>query len=200
MWIASALSSDPSAHTASDEALEVYATKPNYEMASDRPLVLWECGFLPTDIEWRVGSFDGTLSDISTPQQVENLATASSSLLRMHKTWTQLAISTELSRHFVLASPSAHVGTLKSRTLFEEAAYPCLPTTTTTTSTTAATAGDGSEVMEAQKKAHQAGVIPLGNGTGRGAANYIPNEAKAKGGDVRGEESKMGRNDGKEKE
>lgn len=162
MWMHTALSSDPAEHAASDEALEVYETKPNYEMAADRPLVLWECGFLPSDVEWRVGAYDGALNSIPASDAAENSSTASASLLRMHKTWTQHAISTELSRHFVLAAPSPHAGTLPSRTAFEEASFPCLPATSR------------SEGEEGKERGGQAGVIPLGNGTGRGAANYVP--------------------------
>ncbi|KAF6766962.1 Pseudouridine synthase I, TruA, alpha/beta domain protein [Kalmanozyma brasiliensis GHG001] len=165
MWMHTALSSDPVEHAAADEGLEVYETKPNYEMAADRPLVLWECGFLPSDVEWRVGPYDGALSSIPASDAGENLGTASASLLRMHKTWTQHAISTELSRHFVLAAPSPHVGTLPSRTAFEEASFPCLPS---------ATAAEHERSEEGKDGGGKAGVIPLGNGTGRGAANYVP--------------------------
>lgn len=159
MWIHTALTTDPATHT-SDADLEVYETKPNYEMAADRPLVLWECGFLPSDIEWRVGTYDGPLSTIPPSDAAENMTTASTSLSRVHKTWTQHAISTELARHFVLASPSPHKGTLASRTRFEEAAFPCLPTTP--------------QPEEQMRREGRGAVVPLGNGTGRGAANYIP--------------------------
>lgn len=161
MWIFSSLSSDPSSHSSSDEALEVYETKPNYEMASDRPLVLWECGFLPNDISWRVGTFDfPTLSTATPSEKEENLSTASTSLLRVHKTWTQAVISSELARHFVLASPSAQTGSLPSRTSFGDAAYPFLAKTR--------------EKEGKERKMGKGGVIPLGNGTGRGAAHYVP--------------------------
>ncbi len=96
-------------------------------MAADRPLVLWGVRISPSDIEWRVGAYDGTLHTIPASDAAENLATASNVLARMHKTWTQHAISAELARHFVLASPSPHTGTLASRTVFEEASFPCLP-------------------------------------------------------------------------
>ncbi len=111
MWV------DRAPTHAEDGELEIYATKPNYEMASDRPLVLWECGFLPTDVEWRVGAYDGSLSQISVAEAAEDAWAASSALLRVHKTWTQQAVSTELARHFVLASAPPH-GTLPSRTRF----------------------------------------------------------------------------------
>lgn len=170
MWIGSALTSEPSVHSSSDASLEVYATKPNYEMAADRPLVLWECGFLPSDVEWRVGAYDGPMCSISPRELEDNQVTASSSLLRMHKTWTQLAISAELSRHFVLASPSASEGTLPSRTSFADAAFPHLSSHATKSPCREKAPGAG-EVGGAQRTS---GVIPLGNGTGRGAANYIP--------------------------
>ncbi|SNX87024.1 related to DEG1 - pseudouridine synthase [Melanopsichium pennsylvanicum] len=180
MWIAQALNSNPEDHATCDSELEVYATKPNYEMAADRPLILWECGFLPSDIEWRVGTYDGALADISNEEQVENLNTASSSILRVHKTWTQLAISTELSRHFVLSSPSAHMGTLPSRTVFNHASFPCLPTTTCTAREDDENQIVGEKEIEVRQERRvtpievgRSGVIPLGNGTGRGATNYI---------------------------
>ncbi|SPO31095.1 related to DEG1 - pseudouridine synthase [Ustilago trichophora] len=171
MWIQSTLNSDPSTHQISDDALEVYATKPNYEMAADRPLVLWECGFLPCDVEWRVGSYDGSLAQMSTSEQNENLATASSNLLRLHKSWTQLAISTELTRHFILASPSPHLATLPSRTTFDDASFPCLPTTHS---------AESRQSDNTEKDIARGGIIPLGNGTGRGASNYIPLDRRAR--------------------
>ncbi|CDS00727.1 hypothetical protein, partial [Sporisorium scitamineum] len=158
MWMHSALTTSPEDFADADAGLEVYATKPNYEMAADRPLVLWECGFLPSDVEWRTGSYDEPLATIAPHQSAENLVTASNSLLRIHKIWTQHAISTELSRHFVLASPSAHTGTLACRTEFEQACFPCLPT---------------EERGAEEKERGVSGVIPLGNGMGRGAANYV---------------------------
>ncbi|SPC63287.1 related to DEG1 - pseudouridine synthase [Ustilago sp. UG-2017b] len=168
MWIASSLATDPSSHSASDSTLEVYTTKANYEMASDRPLVLWECGFLPTDISWRVATFDGPTLTSATQREVEeNCNTASNCLLRTHKSWTQQTISAELSRHFVLASPSAWTGTLPSRTSFNDSAYPYL------------TKGEPKVRLEVgggkgREERGKSGVIPLGNGTGRGAANYVP--------------------------
>ncbi|KAJ9474990.1 tRNA pseudouridine(38/39) synthase [Pseudozyma hubeiensis] len=165
MWMHTALSTTPSDFARSDAELEIYATKPNYEMAADRPLVLWECGFLPSDIEWRVGAYDGPLSSISPTEQQDNNVSASNSLLRVHKTWTQMAVSTELSRHFVLASPSAKTGTLASRTNFGDAAFPCLETTRNERR---------SKEEETRKERLKSGVIPLGNGTGRGAMNYVP--------------------------
>ncbi|KAI3484893.1 hypothetical protein L1887_51947 [Cichorium endivia] len=118
-----------------DGELEIYATKPNYEMASDRPLVLW---------------------GISVAEAAEDAWAASSALLRVHKTWTQHAVSTELARHFVLASAPPH-GTLPSRTRFEHAAFPYLD----------------SPVQGGSQGAGRGAVVPLGNGTGRGAANYV---------------------------
>ena len=161
MWIHSALSTSPSDFATSDADLEVYTTKPNYEMAADRPLVLWECGFLPTDVEWRVGTYDGALSAITARQELENQTTASHALLRIHKMWTQHSISTQLWRHFVLASPSTSTATLPSRTEFDHASYPCL-------------AKSEVEDRVEDKEGDKSNVIPLGNGTARGAANYVP--------------------------
>lgn len=197
MWVSKALNSSDSASDSvaespaeSDESLEVYETKPNYEMAADRPLVLWECGFLPSDVEWRVGPYDGALSSIPPEEAKENLVAASSSLFRVHKSWTQQAISSELARHFVLAQPSPHLGTMPSRTNFNDAAFAHLPTTEAS-SIEASEAGseearEGEEggATEGRRKGEEGrakGVekgrnvfIPLGNGTGRGAGNYVP--------------------------
>ncbi|KAK0549815.1 pseudouridine synthase deg1 [Tilletia horrida] len=53
------------------ESLTVYETKPMYEMAADRPLVLWECGFRHVDVSWRAGPYDRPLGDLhSLPEPV----------------------------------------------------------------------------------------------------------------------------------
>ncbi|SPO30646.1 related to DEG1 - pseudouridine synthase [Ustilago trichophora] len=183
MWIQTTLNDDPSTHQTSDSSLEIYATKPNYEMAADRPLVLWECGFLPSDVEWRVGPYDGSLEKISAEEQNENLATASNSLLRVHKSWTQLAISTELTRHFILASPSAQKGTLPSRTTFEDASFPFLPTAPINNNSIAEELRqmeNNNNKGQGKENIARGGVIPLGNGTGRGASNYVPLQQRAR--------------------
>ncbi|PWY98069.1 pseudouridine synthase [Testicularia cyperi] len=160
MWLSEAFQATLGPAEGSGPDLEIYETKPNYEMAADRPLVLWECGFLASDVEWRVGSYDGPLATMTAQDHVENSKTASSNLLRIHKAWTQARISEEITRHFVLASPSPGDGTLPSRTRFERAAFP------------KTLEGSDNDKGKAKRSLRSSGVIPLGNGTGRGAATY----------------------------
>ncbi|PWN19409.1 pseudouridine synthase [Microstroma glucosiphilum] len=107
-----------------DADLLVYDRKPGYEMAADRPLVLWECGFRPRDIAWRTGPYDGPLpgsgsgsggslggstSDrvsMSSEQVTGETEFAMGISNDLYRIWNQHAISAELTRHFFLAAAS----------------------------------------------------------------------------------------------
>ncbi|WFD33881.1 tRNA pseudouridine(38/39) synthase [Malassezia cuniculi] len=76
----------------------VYETKPSYEMAADRPLMLWECGFRDKDIGWRASTYDGPLSDAP-----EDYSAALRAMSQLHASWTRESIHAELVRHMLFA-------------------------------------------------------------------------------------------------
>lgn len=107
-----------------------YPRKPEYVMAMDRPLVLWECGYRPKDVSWRSGSYDGPLSPemrASIPVQGDEalITSAARTFEDVYETWCQRSISTEIWRHFTLAAgTSVHGGTYGSGTLYQDARWP----------------------------------------------------------------------------
>ncbi|SPO36346.1 related to DEG1 - pseudouridine synthase [Pseudozyma flocculosa] len=200
-WMDTALSwtDDSSANDDDDDddALAVYDTKPNYEMASDRPLVLWECGFLPSDIGWRAGTFDGPLMERDDHEDddesnnsnkltaaaegqgdggdEESARIASSTVQGLHELWTQMSIKAELQRHFILASASPRTGRLACRTEFESGRWPVFDEGRSigverAQSDSVAPAATTATTATTRKQ----GYIPLGYGIERGALRYIP--------------------------
>ncbi|PWN45669.1 tRNA pseudouridine synthase [Ceraceosorus guamensis] len=106
------------------ESLRVYANKPEYEMASDTSLVLWDCGFRPSDVAWRAGTYDGPLP---APQEADVDSAAAPTAALLHGEWTRRSISAEIWRHFLFSSPVAPVGTQEAGVTFEQARRPTLP-------------------------------------------------------------------------
>ncbi len=148
--------------------LAVLEGKPVYEMAADRPLVLWDCGFKEQDIQWRTSTYDGPLHD--DPATLARLAqsgdrAASTTTTHLHAMWAKAAIQAELNRHFVLAAPSpAGGGYLPASTLYEDARFPALAPPAAAPVPLA-----GSERGKARI------VLPLGDGTSKtGAPGYVP--------------------------
>ncbi|CAO1631753.1 unnamed protein product [Sympodiomycopsis kandeliae] len=113
-----------------DSNLAVYERKPEYVMAIDRPLVLWECGYRPKDISWRSGCYDGIIDqetkDAPTYKGNRDLMTGSTRVNEtMYETWSQSAISTEIWRHFLLAAGvPLNRGSTGSGTLYEDSRWP----------------------------------------------------------------------------
>lgn len=132
-------------------SLSVIEGRPSYEMASDAPLMLWECGFKPSDVQWRAGSYDGPLFEpemfnvdehigpesdwprviASTKQhqsQEEHGDMAVSSLSTgLHASWVRMAIKTQLYRHFVLSAPTpSSGGWFPASSLYHHARRPTL--------------------------------------------------------------------------
>ncbi|KAE8221213.1 hypothetical protein CF326_g8603 [Tilletia indica] len=186
-----------------EDGMTVFETKPMYEMAADRPLVLWECGFRPVDLSWRAGTCDEPLGGVhslpapvplppsiqeeeeavSQPEQTESeqsgkkkkkvppppparLTSAESNISAswrttadLHTTWTTSAISTQIARHFVLAAPSPHLGTLPAWTHFLDASVPVQRGIIQESS---------SEETEGISPA-----IPIGNGLSRPHGSYV---------------------------
>ena len=143
--------------------LAVLDGKPSYEMAADRPLVLWDCGFKAEDVQWRAGPYDGPL----TAQAVREIAkspdrTTATTTMHLHSQWVRSAIQAELNRHFLLAAPSpASGGVLPASTLFEDARSPFL----------APPVAEPSPPSPGRERR----ILPLGDGTSKaGGPGYIP--------------------------
>ncbi|KAK0526030.1 pseudouridine synthase deg1 [Tilletia horrida] len=206
------------------DALTVFETKPMYEMAADRPLVLWECGFRPVDVSWRAGTFDEALTEAhklpravaappapapptpsidegqdapasstesklketkaskkktpappppppALPDPAESNRSASwRTTADLHTSWTSAAISAQIARHFVLAAPSPHVGTLPAWTHFLDAAVPVQPD---------AGRVELSALEEGTDAASSSATtpspaVPIGNGLSRPHGSYLP--------------------------
>lgn len=112
-----------------DIGLTVFDLKPMYELSADRPLVLWECGFRPCDIQWRSGAYDGDVSSAASlgPKAKRDLIMAASSVSAdLYRTWQKSAISAEIARHFVLAAASPGTATKGCGALYEETRWPYL--------------------------------------------------------------------------
>ncbi|CAO1632018.1 unnamed protein product [Jaminaea pallidilutea] len=130
-----------------ERELTVYERKPEYELSADRPLVLWECGFRPKDIQWRAGAWDGKLPPPSSPlsdpldgegdkkQQPANgtmpihkdlISSSTTVVNELYKTWVKSAISTEVTRHFLLAAsaPASAPNSSNCGTLYRDARWP----------------------------------------------------------------------------
>lgn len=158
----------------------VFDRKPVYEMAADRPLMLWECGFRPTDIQWRSGSYDGPLESTPhatlateaehhntfAPAHLDINSSTIANLAQSHSLWTQNAISTEMYRHFLLALPcdpadGGGVGFIPASTRFDHASFPSLESSSIPLS-----AGSS-----AQSSTHRL-CMPLGNGRTKNVPSY----------------------------
>ncbi|WFD42713.1 tRNA pseudouridine(38/39) synthase [Malassezia psittaci] len=134
------------------ETLNVYETKPSYEMAADRPLMLWECGFNPEDVRWRACTNDSMDSmDLASMDYTPTLRATTN----LHAQWTRETIHAELLRHMTIASASSSTSEIPSETAFEEARFPLLPTP-----------------VDLGQDTAQAQLVPLGNGTIRPTTKY----------------------------
>lgn len=136
------------------EALDVYETKPSYEMAADRPLMLWECGFRADDVQWRACAND--TMDAVRADALDFTPTLRATA-NLHAQWTREAIHAELLRHFTIASATTATTTLPASTSFEASRTPRLPVPTLVT-----------------PQAPRAQLVPLGNGALRPTTKYTP--------------------------
>lgn len=154
--------------------LPLYDRKPQYEMASDRPLVLWDCGFRPSDIQWRAGMYDGPLADLdeassSSKEKSKDLTSPlSMSTACLHTLWSSHAIQAELTKHFVLAMPRLDNGTLPASTTFDQAAFPgyaAKPESETTRPIDV-------EAFYRDQRHQMRKIMPLGNGSYKTAIDW----------------------------
>lgn len=171
--------------------LFVYDRKPVYDMAWDRPLMLWECGFRDGDVEWRAGTYDGPM-DLSSIQEragqqhgrpVDVNGPTVHSRALMHGIWTAQAITTEVYRHFTLALPSDAVhaspseqsgpatGHLPASTSFAAASFPALQSSVLTGSDEQVTQPNGHGTADGLSTRY---LVPLGYGRFKTAPQYSP--------------------------
>lgn len=128
------------------DALPVVDSKPVYELAKGEPLMLWECGFRASDVQWRTGTHDeplfgpegatGVEADwptavraTRTVQSQQTGTDVSAQVLSryVHAEWYRAAIKAEMYRHLVLASPTpASGGWGSASSLYNQARQPKL--------------------------------------------------------------------------
>ncbi|WFD17936.1 tRNA pseudouridine(38/39) synthase [Malassezia caprae] len=134
--------------------LTVYETKPSFEMAADRPLMLWECGFRPTDLQWRASAYAGAMPP---PNHVKVDYTPSvRATSQLHSLWTREVIHAELLRHCLLASMTGENTHLSSESTFAETRTPVL----------------SPPLSSSEVPALRAKLVPLGNGVVRPTTRY----------------------------
>ncbi|KAL8290142.1 hypothetical protein RQP46_003081 [Phenoliferia psychrophenolica] len=94
------------------EAREVMDCKPGYGMADDLPLVLWECGFNGTELDWRLDNAPAPDSAISSPSKASTAGLHAAQkeasdpvemfrrqYLEMHEGWTQQRLKSLIGKH-----------------------------------------------------------------------------------------------------
>lgn len=106
------------------EEREVMDRKPGYEMADDLPLILWQCGFNSTELDWRIDNCPLPHDDIPLPTPetlidpngrlgklaLDPIETFRRQFLEMNETWTQHRLRALVLKHH-LASYSFHAPT-----------------------------------------------------------------------------------------
>lgn len=91
----------------SDQPLELLDRKPNYELADDLPLVLWQCGFNKADFSWRIDNqpvgdeLQGLEDDGRTT--FSRLETFKRSYLDMHESYTRERLRAIILKHHLSA-------------------------------------------------------------------------------------------------
>jgi tRNA pseudouridine38/39 synthase len=83
-----------------DSSIPLVPARPIYEMANGLPLILWDCGFDETDVQWRT-------EDMSID---EGYAAAASGLLwqQIHGEYSRSLVHTALHQHFLEAASFYH--------------------------------------------------------------------------------------------
>ena len=130
---------------------DVFETKPSYEMAADRPLMLWECGFRESDVAWRASAYDGRPGDGPNDYSAALRAAA-----QLHSLWTREAIHTELVRHMLFAGSVGHGAAIPTSSSFSNSRVPHLRM-------------PGAAEAPAPLRAQ---LVPLGNGASRPTTRY----------------------------
>lgn len=162
---------------APDADLTVYETKPSYEMAADRPLMLWECGFRPTDLQWRASAYAGVMPPPSHAHV--DYTPSVRAAAQLHSLWTREVIHAELLRHCLLASMTGENTSLSCESTFSEARTPLLPLPS----------------IIAETPTQRAKLVPLGNGVVRPTTRYTALAARPR--DVSAEEKNKKWREGK---
>lgn len=102
--VSSLLNVSPSASPthSNDPKLEVVDRKPEYQMADALPLMLWECGYPPDELDWRTNSSYGTSKSFGVDGMGSEL------YHQMQSIWNRSQIYTVLDQHFMEASAQHH--------------------------------------------------------------------------------------------
>lgn len=115
---------------------EVIDRKPSYAMAEDLPLILWQCGYNSSELNWRIDNTplpsDSTISrPLSTPDlpskmstiPVESSETFRRQFLEMNQNWTEIRLKSIIMRH--------HLSTFVTFTPYSKTTLPTRKCTTT---------------------------------------------------------------------
>ncbi|KZT39825.1 tRNA pseudouridine synthase [Sistotremastrum suecicum HHB10207 ss-3] len=108
--MSSLLNADPShpiPALKTDEAIEIVATKPVYQMADGLPLVLWDCGYRPEDVDWQT-----PLSSAEPRSDTEGLLLPTILLQHLESTRQRSLIKSTLDEYFLKAALSYHPGSV----------------------------------------------------------------------------------------
>ncbi|RDB27487.1 tRNA pseudouridine(38/39) synthase [Hypsizygus marmoreus] len=87
----------------SQTPLEVVDRKPEYQMADALPLVLWDCGYPDTELDWRINSYD-------SEEDNENWK-GTELYQQLHAIHSRSQIYTALNNHFLVAASPFHLPT-----------------------------------------------------------------------------------------
>ncbi|GAA5906715.1 hypothetical protein JCM6882_003281 [Rhodosporidiobolus microsporus] len=118
------VSSFPSTPSSSQDSREIMDRKPGYQMAEDLPLILWQCGFNSTELDWRTdnvprpGDVNEALSSYldhngRERQPLDQQETFRKLFLEMNETYTEYRLKSIVLKHH-LASFAFHAPSLPS--------------------------------------------------------------------------------------
>ncbi|KAK2460362.1 hypothetical protein APHAL10511_007527 [Amanita phalloides] len=86
-----------------DPPLEVVIGRPEYQMTDALPLMLWDCGYRPGDVDWRI---DGHMDEQKRRECVEN--NTGNMYYSLQSTLERSQIFSTLNQHFLAAAAQYH--------------------------------------------------------------------------------------------
>lgn len=129
-----------------DLPLPIVDRKPEYQMADALPLMLWDCAFADSDVRWQTGDDDNGDEEARTKGDLYH---------QLHSVHQRSLIHTTLEAHFLAATAQYHPPPPR---------YFPFSATGLTTSTIPLLVNKGPPVLG----------VPLGGGTYRRGAKYVP--------------------------